>query len=157
MTNKEKFQKLVYTENTGIVEENKARIKNRSRLRASQDIALKVLNKLDELGWKQKDLASKMDVSAQQITKIVSGKENLTLETIVKLEKVLGISILVTSLQVELHEHINEFITKINNTPLFNELKGSNTIQTYSLESFEKKNDGTITHYEEQNIYATAG
>ena len=157
MTNKEKFQKLVYSENTGIVEENKARIKNRDRLRASQDIALKVLNRLNDLGWKQKKLASEMDVSAQQITKVVSGKENLTLETIVKLEKVLGISILVSSLQMKLHEHIKESITEYFNASFFNGYKYGNTIKIRSLDSFEKKNDETVTHHQEQDTYATIG
>lgn len=106
MKNKDKFKKLVTEQHTGIAAKNKARIKNRNRTRASQDIALKVLSKLDDLGWKQKDLAKQMEVSAQQITKIVSGKENLTLETIVKLEKTLGISILVSSLENSTEEEI---------------------------------------------------
>jgi transcriptional regulator with XRE-family HTH domain len=70
------------------------RIKNRSMLRESQQIALKVLMKLDNLGWSQKDLAKEMGVSPQQITKIVSGKENLTIETQVKLQQILNIPIL---------------------------------------------------------------
>jgi transcriptional regulator with XRE-family HTH domain len=51
-------------------------------LRESQQIALKVLMKLDDLGWSQKDLAKAMEVAPQQITKIVSGKENLTIEKV---------------------------------------------------------------------------
>ena len=50
-------------------------------LRESQNIAIKVLRKLDELAWSQKELAREMGVSPQQISKIVSGKENLTIET----------------------------------------------------------------------------
>lgn len=50
MTNKENFKALVSKETTNTVERNRARIKNRSRLRESQQIALKVLNKLDEPG-----------------------------------------------------------------------------------------------------------
>lgn len=94
MNNKEKFQSLASQQSTNIVANNKARIKNRARLRAAQDIALMVLDRLEELKWKQVDLAKQMNVSAQQVNKIVSGKENLTLETIVKLENVLDISIL---------------------------------------------------------------
>lgn len=42
-------------------------------LRESQQIALKVLKKLDEWGWQQKDLANKMMISPQQVYKIVKG------------------------------------------------------------------------------------
>ena len=81
MTNKEKFLQLVSCEDANTITEVKQRIKNRDMLRESQHIAIKVLMKLDELGWSQKDLAKKMEVSPQQISKIVSGKENLTIET----------------------------------------------------------------------------
>lgn len=94
MTNKEKFLALVSDEKTGTIERNRERIKSRAMLRESQKIAIKVLAKLDELGWSQKDLAREMDVSPQQITKIVSGKENLTIETQIKLQDILDIPIL---------------------------------------------------------------
>lgn len=94
MTNKEKFMKLVSDEKTDTIARNRERIKNRAMLRESQRIALKVLLKLDELGWTQKDLASKMSVSPQQVNKIVSGKENLTIGTQIQLQDILGIPIL---------------------------------------------------------------
>ena len=94
MTNKEKFLRLVSEDDTKTLAEVKKRIKNRAMLHESQQIALKVLVKLDELGWSQKDLAMKMEVSPQQITKIVSGKENLTIETQIKLQNILDIPVL---------------------------------------------------------------
>jgi len=94
MTNKEKFLQLVSGEYTNIIAEVKQRIKNRAMLRESQQISIKVLMKLDELGWSQKDLAKEMEVSPQQITKIVSGKENLTIETQIKLQNILDIPVL---------------------------------------------------------------
>jgi antitoxin component HigA of HigAB toxin-antitoxin module len=94
MTNKEKFLNLVSGEDNKTISEVKQRIKNREMLRESQQIAIKVLMKLDELDWTQKDLANAMGVSPQQITKIVSGKENLTIETQVKLQNILDISVL---------------------------------------------------------------
>lgn len=60
----------------------------------SQKIALRVLSELDKRQLTQKDLADMMGVSPQQVNKIVKGKENLTLETISKLEAVLHISLL---------------------------------------------------------------
>ena len=94
MTNKEKFLQLVSQEDTKTLEENQRRIKNRFWLIESQQIALKVLMKLDDLGWSQKDLANAMEVTPQQVTKIVSGKENLTIETQIKLQNILDIPIL---------------------------------------------------------------
>jgi transcriptional regulator with XRE-family HTH domain len=94
MTNKENFLKLVSNEESNVLAEIKERINNRAMLRESQKIALKVLLKLDELKWTQRDLATKMGVSPQQISKIVSGKENLTIETQVKLQDILDIPIL---------------------------------------------------------------
>jgi transcriptional regulator with XRE-family HTH domain len=94
MINKEKFFQLVTKKDTKTLAEVKARIKNHAMLRESQIIALKVLIKLDELVMSKKDLAEKMGVSPQQITKIVSGKENLTIETQVKIQDALKIPIL---------------------------------------------------------------
>jgi transcriptional regulator with XRE-family HTH domain len=94
MSNKEKFLKLVTETDTQTLKDVAYRVKNRDMLRASQRIALKVLSKLDELGWTQKKLAEAMQVTPQQITKIVSGKENLTIETQVKLQRILDIPIL---------------------------------------------------------------
>lgn len=68
----------------------KYRRANRDWLRKSQSIALRILDVLDEKDMQQKELADAMEVSPQQISKIVKGKQNLTLETIAKLEAVLG-------------------------------------------------------------------
>lgn len=93
-TNKYKFLSLVSKESSTTIETLKENRKNRAMLRESKNIAIKVLMRLDELQWKQKDLAEKLGVSKQQVTKIVSGKENLTLETLVKLQDCLSIPLL---------------------------------------------------------------
>lgn len=94
MSNKEKFIALVSPETTNTVAKNRDRIKNRAMLRESQNIALKVLDKLEEIRWSQRKLAKEMGVTPQQITKIVKGQENLTLETQIKLQSILKIPIL---------------------------------------------------------------
>lgn len=95
MINKrEKFSKLVSNEKSNTLQNLKERKKNRAMLRESKNIAFKVLLRIKELGWKQKDLAEKLEVSPQQVTKIVSGKENLTIDTLVKLQAVLDIPLL---------------------------------------------------------------
>jgi antitoxin component HigA of HigAB toxin-antitoxin module len=77
-----------------LMEKVKYRRENRHWLRKSAVIALKVLKALKEQNLTQKDLAEKMQVSPQQISKIVKGQENLTLETIANLEIALEIKII---------------------------------------------------------------
>lgn len=94
-TNRENFLALVSDEkDTYTLEKNQWRIANRQWLRVSYDIAFDILEKLDDLGWTQKDLAEKMGVSPQYVNKLVRGSENLTLETIVKLQTILDMPIL---------------------------------------------------------------
>jgi len=93
MTNKEKFLTLVSEQNTSTILNIHARMENRSWLKHSQKIALKVLATLKEQGLSQKDLAERMQVSPQIINRWVKGQENFTLETIGKIEKALGIQI----------------------------------------------------------------
>lgn len=70
------------------------RRENREWLRKSAAIAVQVLNSLKAQNLSQKDLAERMNISPQQINKIVKGQENLTLETISNLEIALGIQIM---------------------------------------------------------------
>lgn len=114
MMNKEKFKALVSNEKTNTVERNRERIKNRARLRESQNIALKVLIQLDELGWTQKKLAKEMGVAPQQITKIVSGKENLTLQTQTALQDILNIPILASYYEKMIEQIVSSF--KVSDT-----------------------------------------
>lgn len=93
-TNKEKLLRLVSEDNSETLQKNRERIKNRAMLRASRQIAQKVLARLDALGWTQKQLAAALQVSPQQVSKILSGKENLTLDTLVRLQAALNISLL---------------------------------------------------------------
>ncbi len=59
----------------------------------AQQIALEVLEHLDKTGKTQKDFAVMMGVTPQMVNKWLSGKENFTLQTISKIEFVLGISL----------------------------------------------------------------
>ena len=69
------------------------RRENREWLRMSQSIALQVLDYLHNTGLTQKELAERMGVSPAYIAKLVKGGENLSLETICKLHKALGIKL----------------------------------------------------------------
>lgn len=94
MSNKEKFLALVSKEETKTVERAKARLAHKKHSKLSNLIAFEILERLDELGWKQKDLAEKMDVSPQQVNKWVKGSENFTIETLVNLSEVLGVELI---------------------------------------------------------------
>jgi plasmid maintenance system antidote protein VapI len=111
MTNKDKFNQLVSGEDNRTLADVNKRIKNRAMLRESQQIALKVLMKLDEFGWSQKDLAKAMEVTPQQITKIVSGKENLTIETQIKLQHILDIPVLASYYENKMTEIDQRIVT----------------------------------------------
>lgn len=57
-------------------------------------IVLAVMYYMEQKGLSQKQLAEGMGVSSAYISKLMRGKENLTIETISKLEDVLGEKIL---------------------------------------------------------------
>lgn len=86
----EKMAALASNEVSGWLEDAKWRIENEGWLKHSQYIALTILRTLRAKKMSQKVLAEMVGVSPQQISKIVKGRENLTLETIAKLEAALG-------------------------------------------------------------------
>lgn len=72
-------------------EEAEYRKSNRDWLRYSQMIAVKMLGKMQKMGMTQKVLAEKMGCTQQYVSKILRGKENLSLETLCKIEDALDI------------------------------------------------------------------
>ena len=78
-------------------------IKNRLWIRYSQEIALRVLDKMDTLKLTQKALADKMGCSQQYVSLLLKGSENLTLETISKLETALEIDLIKGALSPDYH------------------------------------------------------
>ncbi|MDE6206427.1 MAG: helix-turn-helix transcriptional regulator [Muribaculaceae bacterium] len=67
---------------------------NKSWLRYSQRIAMMMLDKMEELKLTQKSLAERMGCSQQYISRILKGTENLSIETISKIETALDLNIL---------------------------------------------------------------
>ncbi len=98
--NLENFLNLVSNESSGWLEKAQWREDNKQWLDRSAKIAIKILSilrnnrKENRLPHSQKDLAEMMGVSPQQVNKMVKGTENLTLETISKVEKALGIQLM---------------------------------------------------------------
>ena len=67
---------------------------NWSWLRHSQRIAVKVLLHMRQIGLTQKELAERMNCSQQYVSKILKGKENMSLDTLTKLENALDICLI---------------------------------------------------------------
>ena len=81
-------------------EEAEWRRENASWLRHSQQIAVKVLLRMKELHLTQKALAERMNCTQQYVSKILKGKENLSLETMTRLEDALGINLVYPEVRV---------------------------------------------------------
>jgi len=94
----DKINKLASGKVSTWKEEATERKNNNDWKKRSFQIAVRVLreirNQKSQNGMTQKKLAEAMDVSPQYINKVVKGKENLTLETISKIESVLGIQLI---------------------------------------------------------------
>ncbi|SRR5258708_63968 len=91
---KEKLSNLASDQPSDWKAKAKYRRENREWLKKSAAIAVRVLDALKSQNLSQKDLAERMSISPQQISKIIKGQENLTLETISNLEIALGIQII---------------------------------------------------------------
>ena len=82
---------------------------NRDWVRRSQEIALRMLNSMDEQNLTQRALAERMGCTQQYISKVLKGQENLSLETLVKIEDALGIELLVrTRKPIEYNVEVTE-------------------------------------------------
>lgn len=127
-TIREKLSRITSNEPSKWVEDAKWRKENKGWLKKSQAIALKVLRTLREKKMQQKDLAKALGVSDQQISKIVKGKENLTLDTITKLEDALGVRLMEVSGEsrssdLPSSKHSYDFEFKTNKVQYYFELK----------------------------------
>lgn len=78
-------------------EEAEWRRENWSWLQHSQRIAVKVLLQMKLQGLTQKALAERMHCTQQYVSKILKGKENMSLDTLTRLENALGISLILDS------------------------------------------------------------
>ena len=70
------------------------RIANKSWLRYSQQIAMMMLDRMEELRMSQKQLSELMGCSQQYVSKVLKGQENLSLETLSKIERCLNLQII---------------------------------------------------------------
>lgn len=66
---------------------------NRRNITRAQEFALELMDYMDLHNIKQVDLANRMDVSSQQVNKILRAKANLTFETLDKIANALEVEI----------------------------------------------------------------
>lgn len=92
--NREKLAQVAKPRSEAAMERAKARKANREWVRLSQDIALALHYYIRKTDINQKELADKLGVSAVYVGKLLKGSENLTLETISKIQNVIGETII---------------------------------------------------------------
>ena len=69
------------------------RRENKAWLRHSQHIAVKVLLFMKQEQLTQSSMAQRLGCTQQYVSKILKGKENMSLETLTKLEQTMGVQI----------------------------------------------------------------
>ena len=111
MSNTDILNKLTEGKVSNWHEKAEWRRRNANWLNKSAQIAVSVLEQLRIMEMSQKELADAMGVTPQYVNKIVRGNENLTLETICKLESILGISLIEIKSQTA---HTDDEQNKVN-------------------------------------------
>lgn len=91
--NVEKMKKISRPMTQDERQEIENRNENRDWLALSAKFALMLRRILRTEKMTQRELATRMGVSCAQVTKLISGKENIGLQTIAKVEKALGRSL----------------------------------------------------------------
>ncbi len=79
---------------SGFVDEAAWRRENAGWLRWSRQLAVNLIGYMQDNGMKRADLALKLGVSPQYVSKLLSGTENLSFKSIANIEEKLGISCL---------------------------------------------------------------
>lgn len=90
----EKLRRIAQPVSHEIRQEADYRRENQDWLRKSAQIAFVVRRELRNQCISQQELAERMNVSPQYVGKLLKGKDNLTLETIAKLENALGVPLI---------------------------------------------------------------
>jgi len=76
-----------------LTDAKKNAIKTEAAIKSIQ-LAIHIANSIEAQGISQKSLAEKLGVSPQYISRLLKGKQNLSLETITSLEFALGITLI---------------------------------------------------------------
>jgi len=136
------------------LEEATWRAENEAWLDISFSIALMIGRWLRANGMTQKELAERLGYSPQYVSKILKGSENLTLETITKIEKVLGIKLIEVPFLENVSDNADELLMIEMDTDLCNEQQ----CRVRVINEFEAQSDtdsiGQEFHYAQYPAYA---
>lgn len=105
-------------------------------------IAFTVLALLDQKGMSKQELAIKMNVKPQFVSRIVKGKANLTLETLVKLEQALGAAIIEV---VDPTETISCHSQNLFNLDWKNRFSSANSAETSPVATVSADTDASLS------------
>ncbi|MCF1715148.1 helix-turn-helix domain-containing protein [Flavihumibacter sp. RY-1] len=109
--------KLVKGKKSNWIKDAEYRLKNRKWHSYSSNIARRILAALENKeNFSQKKLATIINVSPQYISKVVKGKENLSLETIAKISEALDTE-LITFPDYNYNKEDNKIIENVQNIP----------------------------------------
>lgn len=90
----QKLESVTAVESSDWKERAARKSENPKALEKSRLIAINILAQLRNLGMSQKDLATKLQVTPQTVNSWVKGNSNFTIETIVRIEEVLGMELI---------------------------------------------------------------
>ncbi len=124
--------------------EAECREQHRDWLAVSEKLALKLRYILRTENISQAELAQRMGVTPAQVTKILSGKENLGLKTICKIEQAIGRSLMNISLEDGVHQPIVQKTTvRVVTIPVFvkNATISQNTCKAKAFASLSANNN----------------
>ncbi len=102
--NLEKLHQLATTLPEKERQQMEHQIENQDWLLLSVRLSMKIRSLMASEGICQSELARRMGVSPTQVTKILSGQENISLKTIAKVEAALGKSLFRIEMERESHE-----------------------------------------------------
>lgn len=97
---------------------NNVPTENKQFVSKNLDISQQVFAILEEKGWSQIDLAKRLGKHKSDVSRMLSGLQNLTLKTITKLEAILETDIILTPMKAEQKFGALKYITftvEVNN------------------------------------------
>ena len=111
---------------------------NQNKVRNKLIIATKISRRLCELKMSQKDFAEKIGKSAPEVSDILSGDRNLTIDTMTDIEQILNIHLLDTTL-LNVHKMERECLETVDlSESLYTYDNGCQTLTISSDESYAK-------------------
>lgn len=118
---------------------------NLDYINLSRDIALSVLYILKKKGISKVQFSEMMNVNATQVTKWLSGKENLTLKSICKMQKVLEQDLIVakqcynSKKSVSVYVHNNDVFLQNQCSVMFYSISSRNTVSNCPISTNKKR------------------